>query len=298
MSTSSGPPPGWYRAADGRWYPPPGVPQHPGPPPHHGPPQPRYGPPQPQHGPAQTQHGYGPSPGDPRYAAAPPPAPKRRGPGRALLVVGAVVVVVVVLGAFALHRLVTGIGESVGGLAGGTGCDAVSTEAVDGALGGTYEVVQLGGLTDLASPVLDSRVLADGTSCWAVESGEGGRLARIARYSGPDAAERFAAERTAAMGTTQDQGGGISTSTSAYFNKDVPAGDEAFCTTGDFTASAGVLVRTGDLLVYVSTNAAGEGSGAVPDIEFDQAGGPSDAIRFGTDDANCDRAVALAAQVR
>lgn len=282
MSTSSGPPPGWYRAADGRWYPPPSQ---------------RYGPPQPgppQYGAPQ----YGAPPGDPRYAAAPPPGPGRRGPGRALLVVGAVVVVLVVLGAFALHRLVTGIGESVGGLAGGTGCDAVGTDAVDSALGGTYEVVQLGGLADLASPVLDSRVLADGTSCWAVESGEGGRLARIARYSGPDAAERFAAERTAAMGTTQDQGGGISTSTSAYFSKDVQAGDEAFCTTGDSTASAGVLVRTGDLLVYVSTNAAGEGAGAVPDIEFDQAGGPSDAIRFGTDDANCDRAVALAAQVR
>ncbi|MBW0132306.1 hypothetical protein [Pseudonocardia oceani] len=277
MSTSSGPPPGWYRAADGRWYPPPSQ---------------QYGPPPPD--PRQ----YGPPPGDPRYAAAPPPAPKRRGPGRALLVVGAVVVVLVVLGAFALHRLVTGIGESVGGLAGRTACDAVATDAVDSALGGTYEVVQLGGLTELASPVLDSRVLADGTSCWAVEAGEGGRLARIARYSGPDAAQRFAAERTAAMGTTQDQGGGISTSTSAYFNKDVQAGDEAFCTTGDFTASAGVLVRTGDLLVYVSTDAAGEGAGAVPDIEFDQAGGPSDAVRFGTDDANCDRAMALAAQVR
>lgn len=275
MSTSSGPPPGWYRAADGRWYPPPTQQQY------------GYGPPQ-----------YGPPPGGPQYAAAPPPAPKRRGPGRALLVVGAVVVVLVVLGAIALNRLVTGIGESVGGLAGGTGCDAVSTEAVDGALGGTYEVVQLGGLTEIASPVLDSRVLADGTSCWAVESGDGGRLARIARYSGSDAAERFAAERTAAMGTTQDQGGGISVSTSAYFNKDVQVGDEAFCTTGDFSASAGVLVRTGDLLVYVSTNAAGAGAGAIPDIEFDQAGGPSDAIRFGTDDANCDRAVALAAQVR
>lgn len=293
MSTSSGPPPGWYRAADGRWYPPPGVPQNPGPP------QPQYGPPQPQYGPPPPRYGYGPPPGDPRYASPPPaPAPKRRGPGRALLVVGAVVVVLVVLGAIALNRLVTGIGESVGGLAGGTGCDAVSTEAVDDALGGTYEVVQLGGLTEIASPVLDSRVLPDGTSCWAVESGDGGRLARIARYSGPDAAERFAAERTAATGTTQDQGGGISVSTSAYFNKDVRAGDEAFCTTGDFSASAGVLVRTGDLLVYVSTNAAGDGAGAIPDIEFDQAAGPSDAIRFGTDDANCDRAVALASQVR
>lgn len=277
MSTSSGPPPGWYRASDGRWYPPPA--------PQHGAPQ--YGAPQ-----------YGaPQYGTPPYGT-PPPAPRGRGPGRAVAVVAAVVVALVVLGGIALNRWITGIGESIGGLAGSTGCDAVSTDAVNGALGGSYEVIQLGGLTGIAAPVLDSRVLADAPTCWAVESGDGGRLARIARYSGADAAERFVAERTVAMGTTEDQGGGLSVSTSAYFNKDVQAGDEAFCTTGDFAASAGVLVRTGDLLVYVSTTAAGGGAASIPDIEFDQAGGPSDALRFGTDDANCDLAVALATQVR
>jgi hypothetical protein len=209
-----------------------------------------------------------------------------------------VVVALLVLGGIALNRFVTGIGDSLGGLTGGTGCDAVPTDAVDAALGGSYEVVQLGGLTGIAGPVLDSRVLADASTCWAVETGDGGRLARIAHHSGSDAAERFAAERTAAMGTTTDQGGGLSVSTPAYFNKDVPAGDEAFCTTGDVIASAGVLVRTGDLLVYVSTTAAGDGAATIPDIEFDPAGGPSDAVRFGTDDANCDLAVALATQVR
>lgn len=273
MTTSSGPPPGWFRAADGRWYPPPAAPPNAGP---------QYG--APQYG--APQHG------------TPPPAPPRRGPGRALVVVAVVVVALVVLGGIALNRWITGIGEGIGGLAGSTGCEAVSTDAVNGALGGSYEVIQLGGLTGIAAPVLDSRVLADAPTCWAVESGEGGRLARIARYSGSDAAERFAAERTAAMGTTEDQGGGLTVSTSAYFNKDVQAGDEAFCTTGDFAASAGVLVRTGDLLVYVSTTAAGGGAASIPDIEFDQAGGPSDALRFGTDDANCDLAVALASQVR
>lgn len=272
MTTPSGPPPGWYRASDGRWYPPQ----------------------TPQYGAAE----YGaPQYGTPQYGT-PPPAPRRRGPGRAVAVVAAVVVALVVLGGIALNRWITGIGESIGGLAGSTGCDAVSTDAVNGALGGSYEVIQLGGLTGIAAPVLDSRVLADAATCWAVESGDGGRLARIARYSGADAAERFAAERTAAMGTTEDQGGGLSVSTSAYFNKDVQAGDEAFCTTGDFAASAGVLVRTGDLLVYVSTTAAGDGAASIPDIEFDPAGGPSDAVRFGTDDANCDLAVALATQVR
>jgi hypothetical protein len=295
MTTPSGPPPGWYRAADGRWYPPPAG-------------APNAGRPDaaPQYGPLQYDtRQFGAPPGDPRFGApqyapppAPPPAPRRRGPGRALVVVGVVVVALLVLGGIALNRFVTGIGESVGGPAGGTGCDAVSTDAVNSALGGTYEVIQLGGLTDLAGPVLDSRVLADAATCWAVESGDGGRLARIARWSGPDAAERFAAERTAAMGTTEDVGDGLSVSSAAYFNKDVQVGDEAFCTTGDFTASAGVLVRTGDLLVYVSTTAAGDGAASIPDIEFDPAGGPSDAIRFGTDDANCDLAVVLAGQVR
>lgn len=303
MTSSSGPPPGWYRAADGRWYPPPAGPPNAGP----QYPGPQY--PGPQYGSQQygtPQYGgppdAGPRYGAPQYGAgqygAPPSAPPRRGPGRALIVVAVVVVALVVLGGTALNRLVTGIGEGLGGPAGGTGCDAVSTDAVNGALGGSYEVIQLGGLTGIAAPVLDSRVLAEASTCWAVESGDGGRLARIARHSGSDAAERFATERTAAMGTTEDRGGGVSVSTSAYFNKDVEVGNEAFCTTGDFAASAGVLVRTGDLLVYVSTTAAGGGAGAVPDIEFDQAGGPSDAVRFGTDDANCDLAVALATQVR
>lgn len=300
MTTSSGPPPGWYRAADGRWYPPPAG--SPDPTRLHAAPQygdTGYGPPQP----GATGYGpprYGPAPYGTQYgASAPPPAPRRRGPRTVLLVVGAVVVALLVLGGIALNRLVAGIGESVGGLTASTDCDAVSTEAVNGALGGSYDVVQLGGLAGTAGPVLDSRVLADAPTCWAVESGDtGGRLARVARYSGPDAAERFAAERTAAMGTTEDRGDGLSVSSAAYFNKDVEAGDEAFCTTGDFIASAGVLLRTGELLVYVSTTAAGGGAGTVPDIEFDTAGGPSEAIRFGTDDANCDLALALATQVR
>ena len=308
MTTPPGPVPpggpGWYQAADGRWYP--------APPQYGGPRQPPHGAPQPAHG-------------------APPPAydaphgrpPRKSSAGRIIAIVLAVVVVLVALAGFAVFRFVSGVGERVGDLAGdaGLGCDAVSTEAVDAALGGRYEVIQLGGLGRIAAPVLDSRVLADAPTCWAVEAGDaetGGRLARIARYSGADAAERFAAEKTAAMGTTQDQGNGVSVSSSAYFDKDVPAGDEAFCTTGDPTASAGALVRRGDLLVYVSTNAAstnaastnaastnaastnaaGDGASSIPDLDLGPGAGPSDAITFGTDDANCDRAVALAAAVR
>ena len=100
------------------------------------------------------------------------------------------------------------------------------------------------------------------------------------------------------MGTTTDQGGGISVSTQPYYNKDVSAGDEAFCTRGDFAGSAGVLVRRGNVLVYVSTTAAGQGAGQVPDIQFPtDSTSPTAGISFGTDDANCDLAVALAARV-
>jgi hypothetical protein len=213
-----------------------------------------------------------------------------------------VVVVLIGLGGFAVYRLASGVADRVGGLTDGigTGCDAVAGADVDAALGGTYDVIQLGGLGAIAAPVLDSRVLADAPTCWAVEAGStdaGGRLARIARYSGPDAAQRFAAERQAAEGTTQDQGGGVSLTSSAYFNKVVPAGDEAFCTTGDVAGSAGALVRRGDLLVYVSTTAAGDGAASVPQVELDPNAGAGDAIGYATDDANCDLAVTLAAAV-
>lgn len=214
-----------------------------------------------------------------------------------------VAVAVVVLTGVALYGLVSSIADSVGGIgATGAGCTAVTTDDVNIALGGTYEVIQLdGAIGGLTAPVLDSRVLADAeVTCWAVEAGEaetGGRLARIARHEGTDAAQRFVAERTAAMGTTEDRGGGLSVSSSGYFNKDVAAGDEAFCTSGDFLGSAGVLVRRGNVLVYVSTTAAGEGAGAAPDVEIPSAPSPGAGLTFGTDDDNCDLAVALAARV-
>jgi hypothetical protein len=157
-------------------------------------------------------------------------------------------------------------------------------------------VIQLGGsIGGLAAPVLDSRVLADAPTCWAVESGNGaGRLARVARYSGGDATARFAKEKTAAQGTTEDRGNGLSVSTDAYFAGDVQAGDQAFCTSGDALGSAGALVRRGDTLIYVSTTAAGDGASAIPQIGVDESG----KITFATDKANCDKAVALAAKVK
>ena len=128
--------------------------------------------------------------------------------------------------------------------------------------------------------------------CKTVTQDKDGKLARIARYQGADAAARFAAEKAKAKGTTEDRGNGLSVSTDPYLGKDVQAGDEAFCTTGDPLSFAGVLVRTGDTLVYVSTTAAGDGASAVPQIDFGAA--QSGRIGFKTDEANCNLAVQLA----
>ena len=140
------------------------------------------------------------------------------------------------------------------------------------------------------------------TACWPTppptagpsRADEAGRLARVARYSGGDAAARFAKEKTAAQGTTEDRGNGLSVSTDAYFAGDAVAGDQAFCTSGDALGSAGALVRRGDTLIYVSTTAAGDGASAIPQIGVDDSG----RISFATDKANCDKAVALAAKVK
>lgn len=288
---SSGPGgPGWFRASDGRWYPP------------QQPPAPQYG----QQPPPYSAQ-YAPPPQQPwgapgGWGAAPPPSgpPRKSGAGKAVVVVLSVLGVLVVLGGIGVYWVVSTVGETVAGVGGsGEGCDLVSGADVNTTLGGTYDLVQLGGaLGDFAGVALDNRVLPSAEiSCWAVESGDGGRLARIARHEGADAAQVFADERTRAMGTTQDQGGGLSVSTSGYFNKDVQAGDQAFCTSSDPIGFAGVLVRRGNVLIYVSTTAAGEGAGAVPDFQIPTDGSdPTAGITAGTDDANCDLAVALAAR--
>jgi hypothetical protein len=263
----------------------------------YGPPQ--YGQPQyppPHHRPYGPPPGYPPAGPPPGYPPAGPPPPPRRGSARKIVaIVVGVLVALLLMGGFAVYQLAAGVADGIGGATAGmdTVCAAVPTEDVNAALGGTYDVVQLGGLSGVAGPVLDSRVLPDAPSCWAVESGDGGRLARIARYSGPDAAARFAAEKAAAQGTTEDKGNGISVSSEPYFAADTAAGDEAFCTTGDFIGSAGVLVRRGDLLVYVSTTAAGDGAASIPQIGLDE----NNKITFATDAANCAKAVALAQKV-
>lgn len=269
----------------GAYPPPPGYPQAPyqGPPPGH-----PYGPPQ------------GPPPGFPPqapYGAPPGPPPKKSSVGKIVAIVAVVLVALLALGGFLVWRAVSRVVDSVGGLADGAGadCSAVSTPDVGAALGGDWTVFQLGGLSSIAGPVLDTRVLPDASvNCWATQEKDG-KLARIARYQGADATTRFAAEKQRAKGTSVDKGNGLSVTSDGYLGKDVQAGDQAFCTTGDPLASAGALVRRGDTLIYVSTTAAGAGAASAPDIDLGSPSGGG--VTFGTDDANCALAVKLIEKV-
>lgn len=273
-------------------YPPPYRPQAPYPPQGHPGAPGGYGP--------GAPGGYGPPPmGPPQqpFAPPPPPPPRKSSVGKIIAIVAIVMVALLAVGGFFVYRAVSGVVNSVGGLADGAGasCSAVSTQDVDAVLGGDWTVFQLGGLSSVAGPVLDSRVLPDApTTCWASQDKDG-KLTRIARYQGADAAAQFAAEKQKAKGSNVDQGNGITVSSDSYLGKDVQAGDEAFCTTGDMLASAGALVRHGDTLVYVSTTAAGDGASSVPDINL--GGSSTTQVSFGTDDANCALAVKLIEKV-
>ena len=280
--------PGWWQASDGRWYPPHLHPSYrpPAQPGHQGPGRPGPGPG------FGAGPGAGPGPGQPFKGGPPPGRPvKSGGVPKGLIVAGVVVLVVVVLG-YAAATYVTGlVGDKLESAVGGD-CTLVGKDDVDAVMNGRFDVIQLGGLTSIATPALDSRVLADGTTCWATETdaGDATRLVRIAKLDGGDAAARFQQERTLAQGVKDDRGGGLTVESQPYFNKDVSLGDVAFCTTTDFTGSSGVLVRRGDSLVYVSLT-----SGGIPQLDPNAAEGG--AIKFADDDAHCDLAQKLADKV-
>ncbi len=257
--------------------------------------QPGYGAPHP----GPQQYGGPPHQAPPNAAGSPPPPlqpPKKKGKGgRIALIVVGVVLVVLVGGGYLAYRALSGFVSDVTGGASpagaGAGCSFVTAEDVDGALGGTYELVELGGLGGFAGVALDSRVLGQAPTCWGVDQADG-KLVRIARYEGADAADVFATEKQTAQGGSEDQGNGVSVSTQGYLGEDVQAGDEAFCTTGDGTTAAGALVRTGDRLVYVSTTAAGQGAESAPEIDLS-----GDDPGFATDGENCRLSAAVASTV-
>jgi hypothetical protein len=172
--------PGWWQASDGRWYPPETHPSYqppPGPAPGAFPPGAAYpgtpGMVQPAAG--LDSAGAGPAwPGMVSPAAGPGPntpgmIPVNTGGGvpKGLIIAGAILLVVVVGGWLTVSWALGRIGDRLGRSVAGGDCSLVSTSDVNTVLDGSFDVFELGGLTEIASPVLDARVLSDATTCWA-----------------------------------------------------------------------------------------------------------------------------------
>jgi hypothetical protein len=216
-----------------------------------------------------------------------PKPPDNSGCLKACLIVGVLLVILFFIGIAALvfvgNRFVESIGvDSEGNL---QPCPFVTNDELSSVLGPGTEAIPLQGLFDATlGLILDKRVMPDDEDCWITSDGTNG-TGRIAYYQGPDAAAKFQAEKQAAQPTSQDQGGGLSVENPGYFGGDVSGvGDEAFCTGISEAIMAGVLVRQGDQLVYVSLLGGvdvGPGLGATP----------SGVV---TSDATCQQAIEVA----
>ena len=192
-------------------------------------------------------------------AAAPPPVKPGGIPGCLKVAIILVVILAIALVAFVAlaGTLISYFVGDLGGPDGGGGiddqCEILSDADARTLFGGSADAIDLSGLSDATIGfILDKRVLATAPDCW-VTDGDNAYIARIARYEGGDAASVFALERQAAEPTSEDQGGGITVTTDGYNGGDVTGlGDEAFCTGISQGIMAGVLVRQGDRLIYVS----------------------------------------------
>ena len=157
---------------------------------------------------------------------------------KACLIVGGIVVVLVVIAAIGLviagGRLVDEIQKNPDAMFGGE-CPFVGPSEVSDALGTDAQVFEVDGFVGgTMGAILDRRLLADAPDCYIVS--DDGTTGRIAVLDG-GGEEAFAA--AAAAGDR-------------IRAQDTDIGDEAFCTTTDGNGSAGVLVRFGERVVYVS----------------------------------------------
>jgi hypothetical protein len=192
-------------------------------------------------------------------SAAPPPVKPGGIPG--CLKIAIILFVILVIALVAIVALagtvINNIVGDLGGRDGGAGLDgncAILSDADARTLfGGSADAIDLSGLSDATIGfIIDKRVLATAPDCW-VTDGDKAYIARIALYQGGDAASVFALERQAAEPTSEDQGGGITVTTEGYNAGEVSGlGDEAICTGISQGIMAGVLVRQGDRVVYVS----------------------------------------------
>jgi hypothetical protein len=269
-TTAPGAVPGWGQTPT----PPPGTPASP-------PPSTQ---PMPPSAPPPTQPGaWATPPGAPQAAPGgtppgawnPQPLPPSGNSGclRACLIVAAILIALVVLGGIAFVLLVnqavrdTGITEN----SAGKPCTIISDADLSSVMGSQAQALELTGLYDISIGfVLDKRVLPDAYDCWITADGSNA-IGRIARYDGGDAASVFQQERQNAAPTSQDQGNGVSIENSGYFAGDVSGlYDEAFCTGITLAGQAGVLVRKGNTLVYVSLSSSDLGT--PPDIGATESG--------------------------
>jgi hypothetical protein len=179
-----------------------------------------------------------------------------------LLVLGVVALIAFVVFAGALfNNLRNNLGIDIDGGGGGISdnCAFLSDADAKSVFGGSADAFDLSGLADASiGLIIDKRVLANAPDCWITE-GDKAYIARIALSEGGDSSALFAAERKAAEPTSEDQGGGVTLESEGYFGGDVSGlGDEAFCTGISTAIMAGVLVRQGDRVVYVSVGPADE----------------------------------------
>jgi hypothetical protein len=180
-------------------------------------------------------------------------------------VIGAILFVLVIVAlVFFVNRVADSVGVNADGSI-GTPCAIISDADLSAALGSSASAIKLEGFFDATlGLILDKRVLPNAEDCWITSDGSS-PIGRIARYQGGDASAVFQQERQNAAPTSQDQGNGVSLESSGYYAGDVSGlGDAAFCTGISPAIQAGVLVRKGDTLVYVSLS--GPADGSVPDM--------------------------------
>jgi hypothetical protein len=168
----------------------------------------------------------------------PQPAPSSgNGCLKACLIVGIILVVLGVVGVIGLTMLGNAL---VGGIVGPDGelaeCTYISDAELDAAIGRDGEALPESGLIgEIMKQMLDTRILPDAPGCWITANELVGRIA----VQDGNAAATFAAVKASGAGE--------------YTGPDVTGfGDEAFCTGVAATAGSGVLVRSGDRIVFVS----------------------------------------------
>lgn len=247
---------GWWVASDGKWYPP------------------------------EQAPGAQPAPQPPPPQPGPPPSSGGKGCIYALIAVAVVVFVGIVGVVLAIAFFGGEAIDNIEDAADEDPCPFLTNGEVNDVLGDDTKAVELSGFNQLLTLTVDARVLQDAPDCVVLKNDAA--VARVARSQGSDASSVFAAEKDIADGTSEDRGGGVSVETDDFISdRVVDMGDEAFCTTSSFLGGAGVLVRQGDTLVYVSIQL---DAGETPEVDLDSGG-------FATDDEHCTQAQELAKKV-